>query len=259
MGRLRTLEIPYKVLGGRKILKVHIRLLKHLLRIIDSDNDYSIRKVAEAAKINIHPPQGVRKTAKELFYESFIGVKLATIRDEYNRTGSSLYMLMMNILTQVMRIPEEGSALADDYEKILGLSQQYETVSDFLLGFATDKDSFVDFYQKDYIESKVPPGDNYVTLSTIHSAKGLEWKNVFVIGLSEGNFPNSYFCQGLTKEAQLEFYNGELKKMYVASTRAKEQLFLTYSTTITRKGYTFSKKPSRFITNTINNESNRRI
>lgn len=259
MGRLRTLEIPYKVLGGRKILKVHIRLLKHLLRIIDSDNDYSIRKVAEAAKINLHPSQGIRMTAKEMFYESYIGIKLAAIRDEYIRTGSSLYMLMMNLITQVMRIPEEGSVLADDYEKILGLSQQYETVSDFLLGFATDKDSFAEFYQKDYIESKIPPGDNYVTLSTIHSAKGLEWKNVFVIGLSEGNFPNSYFCQGLTKEAQMEFYNGELKKMYVASTRAKEQLFLTYSTTITRKGYTFSKKPSRFITNTINNESNRSI
>ena len=69
------------------------------------------------------------------------------------------------------------------------------------------------------------------------------------MGLSEGNFPNGYFCQGKPKEVQDEYYNGELKKMYVAATRAKKQLFLTYATSLTRKGYTFSKRPSRFISN----------
>ena len=250
MTELRKREIPYKVLGGRKILKTHIRLLKHLLRIIDSENDYSIKKIAEAAKINLRPESGVRRTAKEVFFDSALGIKLARIRDNYQGGEQSLYALMMELLTQIMSVPEEGSEVADDFEKILILSQRYETVSDFLLAFATDKDSFAEFYKKDYIESKVPPQDNYVTLSTIHSAKGLEWKHVFIVGLSEGNFPNAYFCQGAPKEKQDEFFNGELKKMYVASTRAREQLILTYSTTLTRKGYTFSKRPSRFITDT---------
>lgn len=248
MREMRSKGIPYKVLGGRRILKTHIRLLKHLLRIVDSENEYSIRMVAATGLIDLHPPQGVKKTAKEMFYESYLGNRILTIREMYNRTNPGLYALMMELITQLMRIPEDGGEIADDLDRILILSQQYESVSEFLLAFVTDKDSFAEFYQKDYLESTAPITDSYVTLSTIHSAKGLEWRYVFLVGLSEGNFPNSYFCQGMTREQQIEYYNGELKKMYVASTRAKEQLYLTYSTILTRKGYTFTKKPSRFIT-----------
>ena len=67
------------------------------------------------------------------------------------------------------------------------------------------------------------------------------------MGLCEGNFPNSYFCQGTTPEEQMEFYNNEWKKMYVASTRARHSLYLSFPTTISRKGYIFHKAPSRFI------------
>ena len=75
------------------------------------------------------------------------------------------------------------------------------------------------------------------------------------MGLCEGNFPNPYFCKEKTPEAQEEFFNAEWKKMYVASTRAKGKLYLTCSRSITRKGYTFSKAPSRFINKQITQRS----
>lgn len=58
-------------------------------------------------------------------------------------------------------------------------------------------------------------------LSTIHSAKGLEWDTVFVIGLAEGRFPHQHAVPG-------EQYEEERRLLYVACTRAKKQLFLTY-------------------------------
>ena len=58
-------------------------------------------------------------------------------------------------------------------------------------------------------------------LSTIHSAKGLEWDTVFVIGLAEGRFPHQNTVPG-------DQWEEERRLLYVAATRAKQQLFLTY-------------------------------
>jgi DNA helicase-2/ATP-dependent DNA helicase PcrA len=81
-----------------------------------------------------------------------------------------------------------------------------------------------------------------LTLSTIHSAKGLEWHTVFIISLAEGRFPSSYACE--SDEAIEE----ERRLMYVAVTRAKENLFLCYPvSTYTPKDGRIMARPSRFI------------
>ena len=70
---------------------------------------------------------------------------------------------------------------------------QYDTLSDFLLAFAIDKDAFTDFLQRDYEECQYPSdNDEHLVLSTIHSAKGLEWESVFIIGAVDGRFPSAY-------------------------------------------------------------------
>lgn len=69
------------------------------------------------------------------------------------------------------------------------------------------------------------------------------------MGLCEGNFPNPYFCKDMSDAQKEEFFNNEWKRMYVAATRARKQLYLSYSTTIRRKGYSFKKEGSRFIAN----------
>ena len=232
--------IPYKVFGGRKVLKKHIRFLNHILRIIDSDNAYSIRKVAHYAGINITVDGKKRRSA---FYESQLGQIILQIRDECQDFNSIAQL----VIQEIMFDEHDDEETRSDYDAFLAIVPQFETTADYLAAFATDRERFAVFYDADYQECPVPAEREFLTISTIHSAKGLEWDNVFIMGLCEGNFPNPFFCQGDSPDEQREFFNNEWKKMYVASTRARDSLFLTYPSTIIRKGYTFSKQPSRFI------------
>ncbi len=82
--------------------------------------------------------------------------------------------------------------------------------------------------------------DELLTLSTIHSAKGLEWHSVFVIWLAEGRFPSAY---SVDDEDSLE---EELRLLYVAATRAMQNLYLSYPVYDSKWGNYFSR-PSRFL------------
>lgn len=235
-------EIPYKVLGGRKLLKKHIRFLNHVLRIIDTENAYSIRKVAQYADIDIMQ-DGKRKKSK--FFESSVGQALLEIR--YHAASMTFQEIVERVLEEIM--PTSDEEVSKDYDAFLSTAKEFSSIQDYLATFVTDKEQFSQFYESDYEECPYEIGNDFLTISTIHSAKGLEWENVFIVGLCEGNFPNDFFCQDLPPEEKKEFFNNEWKKMYVAATRAKDKLLLTYSSTISRKGYTFSKTPSRFVAN----------
>jgi DNA helicase-2/ATP-dependent DNA helicase PcrA len=83
--------------------------------------------------------------------------------------------------------------------------------------------------------------DDKVTLMTLHLAKGLEFKNVFIVGLEEGLFPigeSAYDEQELEEERRL---------MYVGMTRAKENLYMTWASERTVFGKTKWNVPSRFL------------
>ena len=239
--------IPYKVFGGRKLLKKHIRVLNHILRVVDSDNAYSIRKVAQYLDVDIIE-NGKKKKSK--FFASLPGQKILSLKEIL--PNSSFQDIVYLAITQILQ-PDEKEM--PDFQTFLDCTSTFRTISDYLTAFATDREMFVQFYDSDYVECPIPTDTGFLTVSTIHSAKGLEWENVFIMGLCEGNFPNPYFCKEKTPEAQEEFFNAEWKKMYVASTRAKEKLYLTCSRSITRKGYTFSKAPSRFINKQITQRS----
>ena len=83
--------------------------------------------------------------------------------------------------------------------------------------------------------------EGVLTLSTIHSAKGLEWHSVFIIWAVEGRFPSLYNKEDDDLEE-------ERRLMYVAATRAKENLFISYPINIFDRatGMVLSK-PSRFL------------
>ena len=84
--------------------------------------------------------------------------------------------------------------------------------------------------------------DDCLTISTIHSAKGLEWNSVFIIGAVDGRFPSAYSFNSIEEMEE------ELRLMYVATTRAKSDLFISYPIDM----YDYSTqmiltKPSRFL------------
>ena len=241
---LRRMEIPYKVTGGRRNLKRHIRFLNHILRIIDSDNSYSITRIAQYTGIDM-TENGRRKKSK--FYESDLGKEILAIRQEAEKM--TFQDLLAVVIGRIMSDPSDDEETLRDYDDLYDMAPEFPTVSDYLTAFGTDRERFSQFHEKDYEECPVPNETESLSISTIHSAKGLEWDNVYVIGLCEGVFPNPYFCQDMPPEGQREFFNSERKKMYVAATRAKSSLTLSYPSSIMRKGYTFRKEPSRFIGN----------
>ena len=124
-----------------------------------------------------------------------------------------------------------------DLEMFQNITERYRDVSTLLTDLALEppNESIVD------VESPGPETE-YLTLSTIHSAKGLEWNTVFVIYALEGRFPA---MRSVASDADLE---EERRLMYVACTRAKDHLFITYPINIyDRESGMILSKPSRFI------------
>ena len=88
----------------------------------------------------------------------------------------------------------------------------------------------------------VDPDEGPLVLSTIHSAKGLEWHSVFIIWALEGRFPSYY---NANSDEELE---EERRLLYVAATRAKENLFIAYPTRVFDQGLrAVLSRPSQFI------------
>ncbi|MEO7538906.1 MAG: 3'-5' exonuclease [Pyrinomonadaceae bacterium] len=84
--------------------------------------------------------------------------------------------------------------------------------------------------------------DELLTLTSVHQAKGLEWKAVFIIWAAEGKFPSPRSLREIENEEE------ERRLWYVALTRAKDELYLTYPLMITDYNrQTVLQKPSRFI------------
>ncbi len=124
-----------------------------------------------------------------------------------------------------------------DLEHFMALSEKYSSLEDFLSDLALEP--------PDTSISDIEEGaykDEFLTLSTIHSAKGLEYKAVFIIGAVDGRFPSLYSFNSP------EDLDEELRLMYVAITRAKTHLAITYP--IDMFDYSTNmvlSKPSRFL------------
>lgn len=83
--------------------------------------------------------------------------------------------------------------------------------------------------------------EDKVTMMTIHAAKGLEFKNIFVVGLEEDTFPSSH-CTDCDKDLE-----EERRLLYVAITRAEDHCILSYAKSRFKNGITDFTKPSRFL------------
>jgi DNA helicase-2/ATP-dependent DNA helicase PcrA len=114
---------------------------------------------------------------------------------------------------------EEPQRRQKEIEEIIRVSYNY-TETETLLG-----DLSLEVYEEPDGQEK-----DQLTLSTVHSAKGLEWKVVFIIWLTEGRFPSS---QSMLDPEEME---EERRLLYVAITRAKERLFLTYPQSLSYRG-----------------------
>ena len=130
----------------------------------------------------------------------------------------------------------DARARLENLSELLGVAREYEA--------AEEEPSLAGFLANIALVSDLDALDedaSYVTLMTLHSAKGLEFPNVFLTGLEEGVFPHS---RTLTEPAELE---EERRLAYVGVTRAIDRLFLTYAARRALFGNTYAYPKSRFV------------
>jgi len=131
---------------------------------------------------------------------------------------------------------DDWNTRINDLETLKKIAYRYDSLQDLLSDFAIElPDAHGGGH---YSEHK-----KQVTLSTIHSAKGMEWEAVFLIGLIDGVFPVSF---SLNDEEGIE---EERRLFYVGLTRAKSHLFITFHHENNRSSMSQFNKISRFIDN----------
>jgi len=133
--------------------------------------------------------------------------------------------------------PDDHPKRFKDLEHFVGITERYRSLERLLSDMALEppNDSVAGVLAVD-------PDEGPLVLSTIHSAKGLEWHSVFIIWALEGRFPSFY---NINSEEELE---EERRLLYVAATRAKENLYIAYPIRIFDRGLRMVlSRPSQFI------------
>jgi len=161
------------------------------------------------------------------------------LNEVLKNTGYMAYLKAMGPEgeSKIENVEELKTSIAKYAEELQG-SQEEPSLSGFLEEIAL------------YTEADRDSGNDAVTLMTIHSAKGLEYDNVFVIGMEEGLFPSSRSFDSI------EDLEEERRLAYVAITRAKRRLVLTSTAQRMLYGHTQHNVTSRFIGEIKEKDSN---
>jgi DNA helicase-2/ATP-dependent DNA helicase PcrA len=255
---LAKANIPFQKFGGMKFVETaHIKDVLAFLRIASNPQDI----ISWYRVLLLHEGVGP-KTAQRILDE--LATARLTINSNpkhgdrniiQNKNLVDLFVLLYKLHTIKMPPTEKVQMVYDYYHPIfkdkyddhnkrnkdieifLNISENYRSLDSLLADMAIEPviDSMIDMEGTD-------KEDEILTLSTIHSAKGLEWHSVFIIHAIEGYFPSARSAE------KIESLEEERRLMYVASTRAKQNLFVTYPMNMFDReaGTTFSK-PSRFI------------
>lgn len=263
-------NINYQIVGGIKFYdRKEIKdILAYLRTIANPDDDISLTRI-----INV-PKRGIGATSidkianyataqdlsmfqalqevEQIGLSAKITNSLREFRDLINNWVQmqdylSVTELVENVLekTEYVEILKaektlESQSRIENIEEFLSVTQNFEKTNDdkSLVAFLTDLALVADI---DKLEEDENDKNNAVVLMTLHSAKGLEFPVVFLMGMEEGVFPHS---RSLMEEAEME---EERRLAYVGITRAEEELYLSNAQMRTLYGRTSMNPVSRFI------------
>ena len=271
----RSRSIPYQIRGGhsfyqRKEIKDVLNYFRLIINTNDEEalkrafkfpskgiGDTTIQKIAECA--NIHGVSYWTIISDPLQYNlginAGISTKLANFRSQIETIAqkventdayeiANIVLNECNILSEMRKdISPEGISRYENVNELLnGINdfceqrkeiegKEISTISEFLqvVSLATDQDE----------EDK--EDNNKVTLMTVHASKGLEFKNVIIVGLEEELFPSDMNMQSQNNLEE------ERRLFYVAITRAEQNCIITYAKSRFRNGNTAYTIPSRFL------------
>jgi DNA helicase II / ATP-dependent DNA helicase PcrA len=270
---LRKLNIPYKIYGGlsfyqRKEVK---DLLAYYRLVLNPNDEEALKRV-----IN-YPTRGIGKTTLEkialvadqhkvslwqvMEQVNQIGFKnMSAVEDFVTKIKSFRVMLDRNAYDVAMHIAKESGVLKALYEDktVEGIARYENTeellngIKEFSIGVNADEDgvlhnnTLADFMADVALmtndDKDKDPDQDHVSLMTIHSAKGLEFKYVHVVGLEENLFPSQ---MALNSRQELE---EERRLFYVALTRAMKKLTISFASSRFKFGTIVNSEPSRFLT-----------
>ena len=264
---LKRNGIPYRVIGGMRFFdRAEVKdMLSYLCVINNRNDDLRLRRI-----IN-NPPRGLgAKTleAAERLAEAEGKGLYQVVSDPYSygpiQKSAAKFMQFTMLIEELAQLLEDGISLPDFYEEVMRRSgyvtmleakpteenkTRLENIRELkssinayvqnadvptLAGFLEEIALYTDLEQ--YNE-----GDDAVVMMTMHSAKGLEFPNVFLVGFEDGLFP------GMRAIGDMEEMEEERRLCYVAITRAKEKLTISHAKQRMLYGRTNASLPSRFL------------
>ena len=251
-------DIPYRVIGGTKFYdrKEVKDAIAYLRCVANPADEISIRRV-----INV-PRRGVGDTSLDkvaaLAAQQSLGLSVALRRAAQAGVGGAALRGINDFITLIDSLAgevEQGPAhllrellersgylaelrnedtiesqgRVENLEELIGAAEEFPDTNDFLekVSLVSDTDDIA--------------GDDKVMMMTLHSAKGLEFPNVFIIGMEEGVFPHS---RSLLESAALE---EERRLAYVGITRAERRLYVSHAWSRSLHGSRQYNPPSRFL------------
>lgn len=229
----RTLEevflhhsIPYKLIGGvrfyeRKEVK---DVLSYLSYLSNPQDMVALKRIQKLGKKRL---EEFEKYKAEFDEKNFTEEKpTIDILDEILKKTT--------YLERYDETDNEDRARLENIKELRSVALEFDNLSRFLENVA--------LVEQEYMPDKnIIQTDNAVTFMTMHAAKGLEFKMIFIVGMEEGVFPHS---QALFDYGELE---EERRLCYVGVTRAKEHLYLTFAQQRVIFGQRNTTTPSRFI------------
>ncbi|MBQ8202371.1 MAG: DNA helicase PcrA [Clostridia bacterium] len=258
--------IPYKVFGGQKFYdRKEVRdVVAYLRVIVNPADDVSLRRIINVPKRAIG-----ESTVQELMnhaHENDMPLYSAlsdipeSLSSRPRKCVTDFFMLMTMLMAMKDTMP------VNDFVNMLvektGLMEQYkkedtdearsrvENIQEFLGAVdeyckATENPTLEDYLENvslvTDLDQAEDEGRGYVTLMTLHSAKGLEFPNVFMTGLEEGIFPSS---RSLMDDTRME---EERRLCYVGITRAQKRLFISRAKQRMLYNQVNHNAPSRFL------------
>jgi DNA helicase-2/ATP-dependent DNA helicase PcrA len=273
---LRKRNIPYKIYGGlsfyqRKEIK---DLLAYFRLTINPADNEALKRI-----INF-PPRGIGATTLEKLEEAAVTNETSIWKIIENINTNNLASLNKGTIAKVQHfaeiiqnmqviakendafnaakiVAENSGILVELYnDKSPEGVSRYENIQELLNGIQefslnaleTGEPAKLENFLEDVAlltdqDNEKDEDRDKVTLMTVHSAKGLEFKNVFVVGLEEDLFPSLRQGEKQTEDAVEE----ERRLFYVALTRAKENAYFSYANQRYRWGNLDFCRPSRFL------------
>ena len=239
--------IPYRLVGGVRFYdRKEIKDAVSYLRILHNPKDM----VSWERIINV-PPRKIGEKALETLKEKKFDVSYIAKNTTFPVTemmDEAKKLKPVDLLDFVLEKSgylkylddgtEEGEYRIENLKELRSVALKFESLQDFLenVSLVNPQDTATNG-QKKLAENNV----DAVNLMTLHQAKGLEFKSVFLVGLEEGLFPHA---RSLESEGDIE---EERRLCYVGMTRAKEFLYLTYAKRRLYFGTTSYGVKSRFV------------